>query len=179
MLRRNKWRVHGGNTQLNLLSFNSINFWDITVYYVTVIVNIGYVYIENKGYYAINLSDCVSKAYKPVFPVAQLCLNGTLLFHVSHVNTTRTWHCCTQLCLLMCVSSFLVSFSKSAYSWWFYFQKKRERGHKSGFAWLSRPPYIWNVKTTFHKGNIYLHMLIKYWCWNTQNTVIHDPLISL
>lgn len=38
---------------------------------------------------------------------------------------------------------------------------------------------LFKMKSTVHRGNTYLHMLIKYLHGNIQNTVIYDPLISL
>lgn len=71
MLRTNKWTGHVFNTKFPLLSFNSINFSDATLYYVTVIDTLICLY-EKKKYIMLWIHQIVSlQAYTSIFPVGQ------------------------------------------------------------------------------------------------------------
>lgn len=110
----NKWRMHVFHTQLNLLSFNSINVRD------TVLHNCDKRYpdmfIPKKGILCCEfIWLCFQKHINKPSLWYKLFLNWKLIFHVTHIKIIGIWHFCTQRDMLTGVSSFLVCFYKSVY----------------------------------------------------------------
>lgn len=141
MLGINKWREHVYNTQFNLLLFKCINFWE-TLYYVTVRVDTLICLYEKKSilcgkFIRLHLQRHLSKFCLQ----SSLHLHWKLLFCVTHVKTIGTGHFWTQICLLMCISPFLV-FLNLLTSTDFILKRKVKGGTKSRHALLFRLPLI-------------------------------------